>query len=702
VELSAQKESITQLFGVLGVQYQVPVYQRPYAWEYDQIDDLWDDLRGAVGGLHFMGSVVLSVEDREHPQIIDGQQRLTTIALLLGLLRDELHALGAEEAGKAQFLLTNDFETGDDRFRMKLGINNRKVFRDLVLRGPSDGLRLDPASAALSHEERSRNARLLFNRERLHQCLTQDLAAVVPTSQRARLVKLLDTIAKRLEFVTIRVGKVNDAFMLFETLNDRGLQLSAADLLKNHLLARVAQRTESDEEVLAMASEWDGMVDDLGPGVDIVRFFRHFLLVRFPDVSKEAVYDRFKELVQSDGPEELLVELRIAAKAYGEFEDPDRVAKDEPGVRDVLRDLKTIRAVRCYVTLLPGRRWLSSTDFLRLARTAEILTYRHSSVGGREAKSLEAVYHRAARILDASKGERVDDALQILRQQIPSDADFVTDFMRLRMGVQYLVRYTFERIEADLSRNGEKVLKPGGRVHIEHIMPRSLSAPWQQALGGDAAFASDYLERWGNLTLLAAPLNISASNNGFDNKRRFYKVSEVALTRRLADLDRWNFAAIEARQRWLAEQAARLWSVEAQSLTPPVGRPEGVESRSLGLPLEIATRFQPLCEETSFQELLENRPRLQSYLAMVEIESGTRDIDVHAAKRIAEALAQLVQASGDLDAEHRKLVRGAVEYYLLGEDADADLLSENGFEDDRQVLNAVCAAVGRNDLKVTV
>src|SRR5262249_10924278 len=154
-----------------------------------------------------------------------------------------------------------------------------------------------------------------------------------------------------------------------------------------------------------------------------------------------------------------------------------------------------------------------------------VLTYRHSSVGGREAKSLEAVYHRAARILDASKGERAEDALQLLRQQIPNDADFVSDFMRLRMGVQYLVRYTLERIEADLSRDGEKVLKPGARVHIEHIMPRSLSVAWQQALGDDEAFASDHVERWGNLTLLAAPLNISASNNSFDNKRRFYKVS---------------------------------------------------------------------------------------------------------------------------------------------------------------------------------
>jgi len=94
MELTADKKSLKNLLAVAEQQFRIPPYQRPYAWTSDQVDDLWDDLVANLGSGHFLGSVVLSSEDESRPQVIDGQQRLTTLMLLMSTLRDECHARG--------------------------------------------------------------------------------------------------------------------------------------------------------------------------------------------------------------------------------------------------------------------------------------------------------------------------------------------------------------------------------------------------------------------------------------------------------------------------------------------------------------------------------------------------------------------------------------------------------------------------------
>lgn len=703
MRLEAGQVSVTKLFGDKGEQFQVPPYQRPYAWRSEQIDELWDDIVGGLDTGHFIGSVVLSIEDERRPQIIDGQQRLTTLLLLLGLIRDEYHRLGSPLENRIQDLMYSDrYVKGDDTFKVRLGEANWRLFRDGVLRAPSDEQRVDLFANAGTADERQRNVRLVENAKRLHERLRDRLDGFDEAEQLQRLEALELMVARDVNLVAIRVGTIGDAFLLFETLNDRGLQLSAADLLKNHLLSRVAKVSGSEDEVRRMAREWDRMLDDLGPGIDVSRFFRHFLLVRIPAVSKDGVYNEFKGTVDKAGPELLLDDLRIAAKSYGQFEDPSRVGAEEADVASVLWNLKTLRAASCYVLLLPARRWLTSEQFTFLARLAEILTYRHSSIAGLDNKNLERAYHRAAKLLDESKGDAFNDAVDLLVESLPDAETFLNGFMRQRLGVQYLLRYTLRGIEEAVAPSHEK-LKEGGTVHLEHILPQTITDEWRAALGDDWHEYEDWLNRWGNLTFLWYKLNSGASNLPFAEKTKYYEASDVEITRHLCDLDRWDFAAIETRQRWLGEMAERIWSIDA--LRGDMGdlpeSPAPLSSTGLGLAPAVDARVWDLMTESSFHELLEQRARILGHLSVVEIEWSTNpDIDFHAAKRIADALRVMIDRSAELDGEQRALVRAAVEYFVLSDDVNNDLVATDGFEDDAAVVNAVAAAVGLTDVKV--
>lgn len=702
MDLRADRATLNKLFGTIGEQFQVPPFQRPYAWEAEQIDDLWDDLVSTLEDGHFLGTIVLSETRQGRPQIIDGQQRLTTLLVLLGLVRDEYHRLGSPYWGRVQQLMMADqYASGDASFRLRIGAANWRPFRDLVLRSTEDPDRLsDSGFRALPKDVKARNAQLFSNRERLSSRLSAWLDGIDGAERIARLERLEKSIAGKLQLVAIRVGSVADAFLLFETLNDRGLQLSAADLLKNHLLARIAHTTRDEEAVNLAAAEWDLLLDDLGPQVDVTRFLRHYLLIQRPKVRKDDVYDRFKDEVERIGPYRLLAQLRVFAKFYGDFENPARV--EEPDVAAVLEDLKTLRATSCYSALMPARRFLSSEAFIGFARLAEVLTYRYSTIASMDSKELERVYHRAAKQLADSEGKNLREARSELTRVMPDSQVFRAAFMQQRMGRHYLVRYTLGRIEEAVSREREKQLRSNTKVHIEHVMPQTLNTHWREQLGDWEEEHPEFVNRWGNLTLLYYRSNSSISNAPFARKKQEYEKSEVELTRRLCDFDGWEFEEILRRQEWLAEQADQLWSVEALEQAEgftDVTQPELSPVRFLAK--AEARAFEELVVETSAEEALGLVGRIDAYERMIEDDARAGGMaDSTLGSQIAANLRSLARQAGSLDARGRSWLRAAVEYFVLSEDQDSDLASPSGLLDDARVANAVSRALGREELMI--
>ena len=135
-------------------------------------------------------------------------------------------------------------------------------------------------------------------------------------------------------------------------------------------------------------------------------------------------------------------------------------------------------------------------------------------------------------MLIASEGAEVANAAQILIDSMPDSNTFRAAFDKMRMGTQYILRYTLRRIEAHLYAGAEKELKPNNLVHIEHIMPQTLTDSWRAELGNEGVERHlEFLNRYGNLTLFYSGYNIPASNKSFDEKQAYYAGSDVILTR---------------------------------------------------------------------------------------------------------------------------------------------------------------------------
>lgn len=563
IELTATKTNLNSLLGVPGQQFVIPEYQRPYAWGDDQVDELWTDLLGSLGAGHFMGSLVLNVEHGDAPQVIDGQQRLTTLVVLLALIRDQYHDIGSQYAGQPDQLLLNSFAKGTQAFKLKSGDANWPVLRDFVLRSPADKQRkVLTQLSTLDTSVRTRNKRLVSNAKRLAKHLNDHI--MTERNTETALYALEQHIRTGLEFVAIKVGNVADAFLLFETLNDRGLRLSAADLLKSHILSQIARETNDNAVTREAASEWDALIDSLGQ-VDVTRFLRHYLLMSRSKVRKDDVFDEFKKDVKQAGGTTLLQHLRSYAVDYGRLTDPAKV--EDTQARTALEAIHGQNSVTHFVLLLPALHHLDGHGFAKVCRMAEVLSFRWV-VCGLNAQELESHFAKTAQLLDASQGAAIDEVLAHLRSVMPGSDAFQEGFRQIRMGVKYVTRYVLAAIERAMNPVGE--LKPSDEVHIEHILPQKTTEYWETRVPEDEDYG-DIAQRWGNLTLLHQAPNQQISNGPFDLKRELYAKSDLRITREVASLDDWDHEAIDMRQRWLAAIADQVWSpdFDPKALTVP-------------------------------------------------------------------------------------------------------------------------------------
>ncbi|HEY0468474.1 MAG TPA: DUF262 domain-containing protein, partial [Polyangiaceae bacterium] len=169
MQIQAGRTTLKVLLGIPEQQLRIPPYQRPYAWGEDQVDELWGDIVLAIGGSHFMGSLVLTGEDPNLLDVIDGQQRLTTLLVLLGLIRDRWTVLNPENVGRVQRFLTEPYADGERRYRLRSGDANWVVFRGYVLAEPTSIDRREWTNFGQKEDAhvRSRNAVLASNASRL-------------------------------------------------------------------------------------------------------------------------------------------------------------------------------------------------------------------------------------------------------------------------------------------------------------------------------------------------------------------------------------------------------------------------------------------------------------------------------------------------------------------------------------------------------
>lgn len=587
----------------------VPLFQRPYVWNKEnQWEPLWEDVLRVTNRLlgksqerqqpHFLGAVVLQQVQRptglmQQRTIIDGQQRLTTLQLLLDALHAELlRAEALQPAMRIEPLVVNAApfcSKPEDRFKVWPTNRDRPAFNAVMASTPSDD-----NSAVAFQGERMVEAHSFF-RDQARQWLSQEGAADIT----ARAVAIETAVRDFLQIVVIDLAADENAQEIFETLNARGAQLTAADLIKNFVFQRLLE-SKTDVEI-AYQSYWKEFETGFWETeISVGRikyprssiFLNHWLIARTgEEVVAREVFARFKTFADFDARlsmNQLLEQIHSAAGVYRQF-----VAKslstvgaiDRLGLFGYRTGVLESEVIKPFVLHLldPEESKIPEAQFVKALDVVESWMVRRMLVRA-TTKNYNQVVSELVALIRKSDRTKVGDTVESYLASQSSGSRYWPDDLELREELEGLLAYrrlgrgrlrmVLEAIE-DYQRGwqGEQVGLGGERVArggyaIEHVMPRKWAMHWPlQDKGITEADRDRLIHTLGNLTLLTGRLNSKVSNGpwlGQYGKREGLEGHDVLLLNR--DLlrtagDQWTDDAIRQRTEDLIQLIVQIWHI---------------------------------------------------------------------------------------------------------------------------------------------
>lgn len=531
-----------------GDPIRVPEYQRAYAWKRQHFSAFWNDLEHfsrdlpEVGGLerqYFLGSMVL-IRDAKALTLLDGQQRLATACLLLSAIRDAISVHAPDVALKLHetYLCAKDpFDTAGSIQRLVLNDVDREFFRlEVMTLREAD---YKPQRPIGQSQMLLRSSRNYFDAR-----LAEKIAGLEPGAATKRLLRIAEILTKCLSVIAVFTNDEDNAAEIFETLNDRGLSLSTADLLQNLILrfAHLSQRKETKDfwmQTVRLVSQKNTRPET---------FLRHYWTSREGEVKSQSLYRTIKENLEEshrDG-HALVSEMLADARIYCNIRDGK---SSDPELRQLYRDISTLSAS----ALLPVA---LSTSALKPRQAKKILsgmisTYvRYSLVCEREGSVIDNLAFRVAKQIRTGQPSDISAAIAEMAALCPPDPDFKAAFAELSVKNAAKQRYLLAKLEGAKRGVTEFTLPP--KTTVEHIYPQRPSFPrWRSH--------KRWIDRLGNLTLLSIPLRPNIKNGKIVNKAGEYGKSEMHLSRGLAETARWGTRSVRLRQAQMARSAVKIW-----------------------------------------------------------------------------------------------------------------------------------------------
>ncbi|MDO8985653.1 DUF262 domain-containing protein [Cypionkella sp.] len=564
-------------------QFVIPIYQRTYSWTEQECRQLWEDIlrTGANNSVsaHFVGSIVYiekglyQVMAQPPLLVIDGQQRLTSVMLILEALARHLGETEPVDGFSARklrsYYLLNPLEEGERAFKLLLTQTDKASLLALMQQKPLP----TPKSQRIAEN-------YTFFEDRV-KALGGDL------------VSLCNGLAK-LVIVDIALNRDQDnPQLIFESMNSTGRELSQADLIRNYVLMGL----EPVHQTRIYEDNWHPMevaFPQEAYGSHFDGFMRHYLTVKTGEIPNvRDVYAAFKAYAReksgaAQGVDDLVADIHIFADHYGKMAFGKEQDRDLALAFQDLRDLKVDVAypflLELYADYVKGV--LAKTDFVRAVRLVEAYVFRRA-ICAIPPNSLNKTFATFAREL---RKDRYLESIEAHLMTLPSYRRFPNDDeFRLEMSRRDLYNfrsrsYWLRRLEND----GRKERVPVDEYTIEHILPQNenLSVEWRSALGEDWQTVQEtWLHTLGNLTLTG--YNAEYSDRPFLEKRDMiggFKESPLRLNEGLAAVDAWNEAAIRDRADRLAIRAAQVWS--GPKLSPAIVaelKPKAVKAQEFTL-----------------------------------------------------------------------------------------------------------------------
>jgi uncharacterized protein with ParB-like and HNH nuclease domain/predicted transport protein len=548
-------------------QFVIPIYQRTYSWGERECRQLWEDIlrtgRNDAVSAHFVGSIVYvekglyQVSSQSPLLVIDGQQRLTTVTLLIEALARSLgdsEPLDGFSARKIRsYYLLNPLEDGERKYKLILSQTDKASLIAMLDQQPK------PKERSIRVE-----SNFMFFRERIAEV-------------KSEMEALCKGLAK-LVIVDISLNREQDnPQLIFESLNSTGRELSQADLIRNFILMGL----ESQLQTQLYEQYWRPMEVEFGQEAYAAHFdgfMRHYLTVKTGEIPNlREVYEAFKQYARSpqvrgNGIEALVADIRAFAGYYCAMA---LGVEQDAELKAAFHDLRELKVDVAYPFLLElyhdyATQALSSQELLHAVRLVESYVFRRAmcAIPTNSMNKTFATFGRALK-----KDRYVESILAHFLllpsyRRFPDDGEFKREF-QLKDLYNFRNRsYWLRRLE----NHGRKERVPVDEYTIEHILPQNenLSALWKAELGAEwARIQNTYLHTLGNLTLTG--YNSEYSDRPFAEKRDMpggFKESPLRLNQGLGNLVHWNEETIRQRAEKLAGQALSVWV--APKLEPAV------------------------------------------------------------------------------------------------------------------------------------
>ena len=554
--MALQNCSIWTMQTFLGGTYHIPDYQREYAWETDELGDFWDDLESTKndhdGMPHFFGQIVVH-HDEKAKYIIDGQQRTITSVIFLRTLQlfyeDILFQTKNADADERRTDITSLFigryTSKGNKLHLILNALDNDYFREGIQLGHPN---FKSKEKKKSHE-RMRKAFAFFYEK------IQDVLSGFSDSEIDDKIECLDeyydTFANRFQVLYMEATKLEEAFVIFETLNARGRDLETSDLLKNYIFSQ-------SKDISLAQKKWNSMVSVLDKA-DPTKYIRHFWNSRYEFTRDKALYRTIsKNISTPKSSRDLLDALERCASFYHAMAYPDEnVAFQNEKLINSLKALKTLKARSFYPVILAMKQADFADGDIALVVTAiESYMFRNFTICGKVANQSERFFAATAKSIYDGELDAATDICMQVNEQMVTDEEFINSFeiWTASKSEKEIVRYILSKIHQYIDKNLELNLDTS-EVHIEHIMPIN-SSQWEV----DPEVHEAYLWRLGNLMLLSGPINMSISNSPFEIKREGYLTSKIEPNKAVGTCGVWGVDEIIDRQKALASYANAIWA----------------------------------------------------------------------------------------------------------------------------------------------
>jgi len=535
----------------------LPPFQRTYSWEKAQVNQFWNDLtlfeneytRAPQIASYFLGPIVV-IQQEDHIELLDGQQRLATATIALAAMRDAARALDKPGSTKGHDLARDiqrelvEKDTEPVTYSLTLGELDEPFFVKAI--------KTDPPAVPIN---KLRSHNLIVT---AYQIASDRIAAFLKGQSYEDALKILkslrDSLSKGMTLIGIVVQNEEDAYTIFETLNDRGLRLSVPDLVLNLLMRRAPDDTSRQ----LVRHHWNAMLQQMGKR-DVSRFLRHMWVSRYGDLKSEGLFSAIKRHIDDSK----LHSVDFAEQCADECDSYVALLDvNVPVSKEVLTDLdgvvKYLRIASAPPLLLSGYRCLSQKDFEKLTRFILATYIRYVLVSNQNPLDLESAFYEAAREIRALAAQSESSAKQLSAAKARlAQLSIKDDTIEKAAGDLFLERAEAVWIMVQIANSMQSATKElaMNKANLEHIFPQNAGTAWP-----NKDKLEPYVWHIGNLSILGERLNRNAKNRGFVEKSaHYYSKSEIEMTKELLSFGQWDETIIIKRAGELGKKIARLW-----------------------------------------------------------------------------------------------------------------------------------------------